>query len=470
LLCREDVPIGTVAILCDTQPGADAFLAAGGLPPTVELLRSAAPGVDSLAVAALFAVANESRAVMAQLAADPAAAAALTPLLQLPPASGGGGTGLTSARPFMAATLLSALAAGARAPRAAGEAERNPVVAAVVRGGGMAHAVELLRGVVEGGGELGYPLADAHCMLNAMVEFCGDAAAARAAHAAGALPLALRAAVAAGRGPAGPRAIGTLSLALACLVTLADVSPANDVPLVAAQPALPAALSRALELAAAPQAGPRGAPAAAASTQVPAQHFARTAARLLGQMLSGPGRGGGAAASSFARAGGATHLVSFAAPPGVPLARHRQRASWYVQLDVRARLLGSPRAWLAHGVLANVAGATQRPAPGLGRPIPPASDTLARAQVSLLRAPLPDELRRDVLAAVSGVAVYAEARRALVAAGAAAAPPARRSRSRRCWRPAQAPRPRQTCAASLPRAPEPAARPPGWPPWPLPCS
>jgi hypothetical protein len=37
-----EAALGAVAILCDTQPGADAFLAAGGLAPTVALLRSAA--------------------------------------------------------------------------------------------------------------------------------------------------------------------------------------------------------------------------------------------------------------------------------------------------------------------------------------------------------------------------------------------------------------------------------------------
>jgi hypothetical protein len=56
------------------------------------------------------------------------------------------------------------------------------------------------------------------------------------------------------------------------------------------------------------------------------------------------------------------------------------------------------------------------------KPIRPApADSLPPTQVSLLRAPLPDTLRHDVLAAVSAVAAYTQAHRALVAAGAEAA-------------------------------------------------
>jgi hypothetical protein len=408
--------LGAAATLCGAPPGAEAFLAAGGLDSIAALLRSASPAVNSEAMQALTALTNTAPAVVGQLAADPGAAAALVALMERPPASRDGSVFL---RPLLATAHLARMAGGLHLRSPPGKVVRNPVTAAVVRGGGMAHAVELLRDVLQGGDEPSLAAAAAaDSVLNAIAIFCDShPAAAAAANAAGALPLAARAVAAAGRDPR-PQRADSLAFALTALNLLAGASPADaELPL-AAQPALPAALSRALELAAA--AGSRGAPGAGGCTEaeVKGQHLARTATRLLGQMLSGPGRGG-AAASSFARAGGATHLVS--APPGVPLAWHRQHASWCVQLDVRARLLGSPRAWLAHGVLANVASATQRPGSGLGRPIPTASDTLARTQVSLLRAPLPDELRRDVLAAVSGVAVYAEARRALVAAGAEAA-------------------------------------------------
>jgi hypothetical protein len=309
LLRRRDVrgealeaALAAASQLCCTASGAEAFVAAGGLQSAAALLRSTSPGVSTMAVMALMAAARSSGAVERALAADTAAVEALTALMERLP----GGDLVTALRPLTVATLLSRLCGAARQEQS-GPSRCTPVTAAIVRAGGVPLAVGVLRGLLEGGGGPAPPLppAESATVVCGIIVFCaGDAAALRAARDAGALPLVARALVEAKKDP-GPNRVICLEPIVACLHQLITVSPADDVAALASQPAFAGALAAALGLAA--RAG-RGGAAAGGCSIVQAQGLAQTTLAFFLDLLdSAPSNH--AAALSFARAGGTSHLV-----------------------------------------------------------------------------------------------------------------------------------------------------------------
>jgi hypothetical protein len=295
-----EAALSAVTVLCTTTPpGAEAFLAAGGLPAAAALLRSAAPAVSGAAVMALLSATDTSDAAKRWLAADVGAVAALTALME-PPAAAGGGP-FADGRPYNAAALLCRLSA----PALHGQHSllpRTPVAAAVVRAGGVPLAVGILRGVLEGGDPRQSAMGSA-LLVRRLAVFCaGEAAALRAARDAGALPLVARALARAAKRPE-PEHAATLDAIAGYLHDLMAASPADDVAALASRPALPAALAAALGRAA-------GGAAAGECSPRDAQDLAQSAVAVLLLLLLLHGAPPGhAAASSFARAGGAAHLV-----------------------------------------------------------------------------------------------------------------------------------------------------------------
>jgi hypothetical protein len=180
----------------------------------------------------------------------------------------------------------------------------------------MPRLVALLRAALDGLSE--FTVLD---VLGDMIVVCGnDPAAAQVANAAGALPLAVRAVVAATRDPR-PEGAEITAAALCCFNVLAADRPAEAGSLLTAQPTVPAALSRALELAALPQVRWHR---REVCPEVKVQYLAGQAINSLFVLIKNGPACGRAAATSFARAGGASHLVS--APPAILVAWQRGRA------------------------------------------------------------------------------------------------------------------------------------------------
>jgi hypothetical protein len=304
----KEAALATACQLCGTAPGAEAFVAAGGLQGAAALLRSAAPAVHTMAVMALMGAAQSGAAAAElRLAAVAGVVPALAAMMEPVPA---GSPDIVAARPYMAAALLCRLSAAAlRATGGAPPTGRTAVADAIVRAGGVPLAVGVLRGVLEGGGgPAPPPLPPSELtLLCGLHDFCaGDAAALRAARGAGALPLAARALVAtAGRGPS-PVYVATYNTGLLFLYNLMTLSPADDLAALASQPALLAALAAALGLAARAAAG--GAAAGGCALRE-VQNLAKTALCVLAALLPAGAAPARAAASSFVRAGGAAHLV-----------------------------------------------------------------------------------------------------------------------------------------------------------------
>jgi hypothetical protein len=300
-----EAALGAASHLCSSAPGAEAFVAAGGLPPTAALLRAEAPAVNGAAVKALLrAVQQPTEAAVEALTADAAAVEALTALLE-PPSAGAGDGGalavvLDGERPMMAVAVLFRLSFAAR-----GSALGSPVSAAIVRAGGVPLAVGLLRGLLEGGvaAPAGLPRAVSVQLVCSLCGLCAvDAAALRAARGAGLLPLAARALVEA---PKDPEHLGGLEPRVALINNLTTVSPADDLPPLASQPALLGALADALGLAAR---AARGGAAAGGCSAEEVQSLTRMTLAVLVLMLR-YGAPSSRVAASLARAGSAAHLV-----------------------------------------------------------------------------------------------------------------------------------------------------------------
>jgi hypothetical protein len=305
--------LSAASALCLSRRGAEAFVAAGGLPPTAALLRSSAPAVHGAAVFALLSAAQATGAAAGQLAADARVVDALTLLMRRLPEDGPAG----GARPFMAAALLCRLshealcATGGAAPTGL----CTPVSAAIVRGGGVPLAVGVLRDMLEGGGVPdALRLAEGASILGGLAAWCaGDAAALRAAAGAGALPLVARLLEA--REDAERGGLAALANTIAFLGDLARISPAGDVRALASRPALAGALAAALGAAA------RAGAAAGRRPDDVVQGLVQMTLGLLLTLLAYDEPSSHAVASSFARAGGASHLVRApAAMPGVLVA------------------------------------------------------------------------------------------------------------------------------------------------------
>jgi hypothetical protein len=153
------------------------------------------------------------------------------------------------------------------------------------------------------GGGAGPDLESAARLLAALAGFVAlYPAAAAAARAAGALPLATRAVVAAHRAP-GPDAGGVLCEGFWCMASLAVP---GDLPALAARPDLVAALAGAVALAADSASG--------GSSAFDAQLLGKCASLCVAQLLAGGQGSIDAAAEGFLAAGGA-------APPVGPRAR-----------------------------------------------------------------------------------------------------------------------------------------------------
>jgi hypothetical protein len=290
--------------LSSTPPGAEAFFRAGGLPPAAALLRSAAPAMNSMAVATLLTLAGHSDAATRGLASDLDAVAALTGLMERR-----AGTSNVKARPYLAVTLLCRLAAAAveAAGPAGAQADSppwTPVSAAIVRAGGVPLAVGVLRGALEGGLGAAAPQTPAQSafLVYRLCGYCAaaDAGALRAARGAGAVPLAARWVIETSDGPGRE---GTLAASIAFLHDLMAVSTADDAPALASRPALVGALAAALRLAA------RAAAGGAAAGGGQAQTLAEATLAFLLEHLPDGAASTRVAAASFARAGGARHLV-----------------------------------------------------------------------------------------------------------------------------------------------------------------
>jgi hypothetical protein len=331
LLARDDVSddafkdaLAAALALCATPRGAEAFVAAGGLPPVAALLRSAAEGVNSVAVMALGSITQASDAAFSRLGADAGAVAALTALVARPAS----GAPFIGTRPFMAVGLLGRLADKARCGQGA---RRTRVSAAIVRAGGVPLAVGLLRRLLDGDGRAsGMAPAEGAPLVGAICTFCaGEPAALRAAADAGALPEVVRALVEAKKDPEHLDVVGVEAV-VAFLHELTAVGPADGLAALASQPALLAALAAALELAA--RAGSGGA-VAGRCLLGEAQCLAHSTLSFLLRLLCGEASRH-TAASSFARAGGASHLVRAQAA----LSRARARC---LHVDAQAR--ASPR-------------------------------------------------------------------------------------------------------------------------------
>jgi hypothetical protein len=171
------------------------------------------------------------------------------------------------------------------------------VLATVLAGGGVAKMVALLRAALGGGGR-SLRASSARKLLAAINTFNGlDPAAAASARAAGALPLAARAIVAAQRTP-GPDAKALLAEAV--LLTAVLAAP-GDLPALAAQPDLVAALAGAVALAA------DGASEDWSAIEV--ARLGKCACVCVAQLITGGQGSSDAAASGFLAAGGAAHVV-----------------------------------------------------------------------------------------------------------------------------------------------------------------
>jgi hypothetical protein len=315
-----------LTFLCDTQTGAARVVAAGLLPQVVRLLRSPNHAVAYAAAALCQGAAKVDASARAALARD--AVPALLPLLRLAPPCrlDDDFTGVKS--PAVVANLLGLLAmpeSGATAPAArtggvlAG-AGGSTVTAAVLASGGVARTVELLRAALGGGGH-SLNVWSALRLLWALAAFASThPAATAAARAAGVLPLATRAIVAAQRTPgAGAKALLTEGLC-----SVARFAAAGDLPALAGQPDLIRALAGAVTLAA------DG--ASEGWSAVEAERLGHWASDFVAQLLA-KGRPD-ATAKAFLAADGAAHLVR--RPTRVSVSAGRARWAGGLQRGVYA--------------------------------------------------------------------------------------------------------------------------------------
>jgi hypothetical protein len=292
--------LGALSDLCDnTQTGAARIAAAGLLPQVVALLRSPYRGAACAAVALCWGAAMADAAAKAALACDPSTVPALLALLcGAPPPWDEADVAALS----MAAELLGCLAVSSRSRGATlsggavAGAGGSAVTAAVLAGGGVARIVAVLRAALGGGGQ-SLDIRSAGGLLMALNAFGTHPGAAAAARAAGALPLAARAVVAAQRTP-GTTAKCVLSEAAHCIGVLAAT---DDLPALAARPDLIRALAGAVALAA------DG--ASEDWSACDAERLGNSVCGCVGQLLAGGQGSTDAAAQVFLAAGGAAHLV-----------------------------------------------------------------------------------------------------------------------------------------------------------------
>jgi trimeric autotransporter adhesin len=395
------------ASFCFAQGGAARVTAAGLLPHVVALLRSPEPRVARGAVTLCLGAAGDAAAKAALVQSRDAVPALLALLRDAPAPRRWEDASATTAA--TAAYLLGALAlpenrATAAAAEAALRASGSPagtraseVTAAVLASGGVERMVALLRAALAGGGGQRQGVLGAGRLLGTLVVFAtSHPAAVAAARAAGALPLAARAFVAAQRTP-GSAAKAALCEAMACTGALLA---ADDLPALAAQPDLIAALAGAIALAAG------GASEGVAPWK--ADQLGDCASVCVSQLLAG-GRGD-AAANGFLAAGGAANLVRRRAR-----ARVGQGACSTACMRVaraRCRAFGSPTAGMACARAHRLA-PTHREHSFFAPPV---------AQVRLLTSLGPcSRVCEPVLLAIRTLAALPAGRRALLAAGAEAA-------------------------------------------------
>jgi hypothetical protein len=321
-LCDADTATVLVALrcfACETQTGAARVSAAGVLPHAVALMRSPRvpgtppPWVAHAAVGLCWGAAGVDAAAKAALARDPSAVPALLAvLLGAPPPWDEADVAALST----AANLLGLLAIPSGRAVAV-SADGSPVTAAVLAGGGVARIVAVLRAALGGGGQI-LDAQPAGLLLMALNAFNSThPGAAAAARAAGALPLAARAVVAAQRTP-GPFTKNVLNEAL---VSSGVLAAADDLPALAARPDLVGALAGAVALAA------DG--AAEGWSALQAEQLGRCATGCAYQLLAGGQGSSDAAAEGFLAAGGAAHLVRRRARVSVSARRARSGQGAY---------------------------------------------------------------------------------------------------------------------------------------------
>jgi hypothetical protein len=290
--------LGALSSFCGRLTGAARVVAAGLLPHVVVMMRSPDPAVAYAAAALCLGAARTDPTANAALAREPGAVPPLLSMLRGDPSPCG------IKAPAVAAELLSQLsvgdsranAAAARAGGASAGACGCTVAAAVLAGGDVARMVALLRAALGGGGQA-LDASSAAMLLAALNVFGTNPAAAAAARAAGALPLAARAIVAAHRTPG----LDTTEMLLHGTFLTAVLPAEGDLPALAAQPDLVGALAGAVALAAGG--------ASEGWSAYEAERLGKFASTCVANLLTG-GRGSGdAAAEGFVAAGGAAHLV-----------------------------------------------------------------------------------------------------------------------------------------------------------------
>jgi hypothetical protein len=367
-----------LASFCAKQAGAARAAAAGLLAHAPALLRSPDPEVALAAANWCLQAAGADGSARAALAREPdAAPAALALLCGTPPPWRAIEVQSLSVAANLVGMLAAAPAAAAEpaggAPAGAGGPAAVPAPAVAV---GVARMASLLSAALgdggrgrEGGGQ-GVNLRSAGRLLSGLHGLVGaNPAAAAAARAAGALPLAARAAIAAQRA-AEPDAAGVLLLALQCMSALAAT---GDLPALAARPDLIRALAGAVALAA------DGAPGG----WTPAlEGLAKTASMLVARLLAGGQGSSDAAADGFLAAGGAAHLVRRRARLSVLAGSARRAGGLQRGVHACGARTASPFVW-AHCSMRACPAASPHPEQPLllPPPIPPTNHRAGAAPV-----------------------------------------------------------------------------------------
>jgi hypothetical protein len=415
--------LGALVSLCASQAGAARVAAAGLLPQVVRLLCSPDRRVAHTAAALCRGAAGADAAAKAALARERDAVPALLALLcgtaPSPPCcweESGGVGGVTA--PSLVAELLAllalpdsrAVAAAARTGGAVAGAGGSTVVAAVVAGGGVERVTALLRAALGGGGQ-GLDAWSAARLLGALNIFATtDPAAADAARAAGALPLAVNAVVAAQRSSPGPDTVTMLCEAVLGIGTLAA---AGDLPALAARPDLVGALAATVALASG------GASEHCSSFQ--AERLGSCASTFVAQLVSGGQGSSEAAAKRFLAAGGAANLVR---RPSARVGFGRARAVGTGPATRRAcvrRGHGAARFGWHTAAKADAPAPQPRPYPRNSPLLPPTSlPTIAQVRLLSSLGPCHPSCEH-ALVAICTLAALPSGRRALRAAGAEAA-------------------------------------------------
>jgi hypothetical protein len=296
--------LAAVMPLVITPTGPARIAAAGLLAHAVQLMRSRDPEVVLGAVSLCQCAATMDASARDAVAREPGAVPALLELLCRTPAPW---DAFGAEVPASAAKLLGLLALPTGAPSAAaaaaaggtgGAVAGSAVTAAVLAAGGVERIVALLPAALGDGGNR-LKIVSVRSLLSGLNAFVAThPGAVAAARAAGALPLAARAVVAAQ--PALRFAKAALLEGLGCIPVLAAD---DDLPALAARPDLVRALAGAVAAAA------DGANPSDGWSEFSAEGLGQRASVLVAQLLAGGQESTDAATEGFVAAGGAAHLV-----------------------------------------------------------------------------------------------------------------------------------------------------------------